>query len=174
MDAVGMRLSSKMCPSSHVRIAAQVYRGKCEVCEEFGCVMDILARIRRLAPRRRFIFTKKVDKKLESFSLTRDLVLEAIYNAPTIYKTVRSKNPRKGTVETQYVLKGRTFDGQFIEAKVRFDALRKTGLIEKARRLIPPPTGWKCPTCGEKALIRVKKSFRFEKGLRCKYNSQKK
>jgi hypothetical protein len=124
--------------------------------------MNTLARIKQLTLRHRLAFTQKVDKNLESFSLTRRLVREAIYNAPIIYKTVRFKNPRMGAVETQYVLKGKTFDGQFIEAKVRIDASRKTGLIEKARRLIPPPTGWKCPTCGKKALIRVKKSFRFE------------
>ena len=94
--------------------------------------------------------------------LTRELVREAIYNAPIIHKTVRSKNPRRGIIETQYVLKGKTFDGKLIEAKVRIDVSQKTGLIEKPRRLIPPPTGWKCPTCGKKALIRVKKSFRFE------------
>jgi len=121
-----------------------------------------LSRIKRLALRRRLAFTKRVDKKLESSSLTRELVLEAIYNAPIIYKTVRSKNLRRHTIETHYVLKGKTVDGKFIEAKVRIDASQKTGLIEKPRRLIPPPTGGKCPTCGEKALIRVKRSFRFE------------
>jgi hypothetical protein len=124
--------------------------------------MDILARIKQLTLRHRLAFTKKVDNKLESFSLTRELVREAIFNARAIDKTVRSKNPRKDAIETQYVLRGKTFDGKFIEAKVRIDASRKNGLIEKPRRLIPPPTGWKCPTCGKKALIRVKKSFRFE------------
>ena len=124
--------------------------------------MDILARIKRLTLRRRLAFTKKVDKKLERSSLARELVREAIYNAPIIHKTMRSKNPRRRTIETHYVLKGMTFDGKLIEAKVRIDASQTTGLIEKPRRLIPPSTGGKCPTCGEKALIRVKKSFRFE------------
>ena len=111
---------------------------------------------------RRLAFTQKADKKLEKLSLTRELVGEAIINAPTIYKTVRVKNPRTNKNEMHYVIRGKTFDGKLIEAKVRIDASQKTGLIEKPRRLIPSPTGGKCPTCGEKALIRVKKSFRFE------------
>lgn len=83
--------------------------------------MDILARIKQLALERRLAFTKKVDNKLEKIPLTREFVREAIVNAPTIFKTVRSKNPRRGTIETLYVIKGMAFDGQFIEAKVRID-----------------------------------------------------
>jgi len=33
------------------------------------------------------------------------------------------------------------------------------------RRFVPPPSGWKCPECGEKALIRVKKSHRLHDGV---------
>lgn len=33
------------------------------------------------------------------------------------------------------------------------------------RRFVPPPSGWKCPDCGEKALIRVKKSHRLHDGV---------
>jgi len=35
----------------------------------------------------------------------------------------------------------------------------------RGRRFVPPPAGWKCPECGEKALIRVKKSHRLYDGV---------
>jgi hypothetical protein len=34
--------------------------------------------------------------------------------------------------------------------------------IKQGAKQIPQPTGWKCPDCGEKALRRVKKSYRLE------------
>jgi len=37
--------------------------------------------------------------------------------------------------------------------------------IEKGRRIIPPASGWRCPECGQKALIRVKKSYQLEEGI---------
>jgi hypothetical protein len=41
----------------------------------------------------------------------------------------------------------------------------RNGQPIKKRRLAPPATGWKCPSCGQKALIRVNKSCRLEDGL---------
>lgn len=35
----------------------------------------------------------------------------------------------------------------------------------KKKRLIPPASGWNCPMCGQKALIRVNKSCRLEDGV---------
>ena len=32
----------------------------------------------------------------------------------------------------------------------------------KKKKLIPPATGWNCPMCGQKALIRVTSSIRLE------------
>lgn len=32
----------------------------------------------------------------------------------------------------------------------------------KSKKFVPPATGWKCPICGEKALIRVNKPFLLE------------
>jgi hypothetical protein len=56
--------------------------------------MNIWARIRQLVIGRRLAFIQKANKKLGKLSLTRELVGEAIINAPTIYKTARVKNPR--------------------------------------------------------------------------------
>lgn len=41
----------------------------------------------------------------------------------------------------------------------------RNGQPIKKRRLAPPATGWKCPSCGQKTLIRVNKSCRLEDGL---------
>ncbi len=41
----------------------------------------------------------------------------------------------------------------------------RNGQQIKKKRLTPPATGWKCPMCGQKALIRVNKSCRLEDGL---------
>jgi hypothetical protein len=105
--------------------------------------MNVWARIRQLVIGRRLAFTQKVDKKLEKLSLTRELVGEAIINAPAIYKTVRVKNARTSKNETHYVIRGMTFDGKAVEARVKIEASRKTGLIEQFQKLVPPPTGWK-------------------------------
>jgi predicted RNA-binding Zn-ribbon protein involved in translation (DUF1610 family) len=35
----------------------------------------------------------------------------------------------------------------------------------RGRRFVPPASGWKCPECGEQALIRVKKSYRLHDGV---------
>jgi len=41
----------------------------------------------------------------------------------------------------------------------------RSGQPIKKRRLSPPTTGWKCPNCGEKKLIRVNNPCRLEDGL---------
>jgi predicted RNA-binding Zn-ribbon protein involved in translation (DUF1610 family) len=43
-------------------------------------------------------------------------------------------------------------------------SLRSAQPIKK-RRLSPPAAGWKCPSCGQKKLIRVNKSCRLEDGV---------
>jgi len=42
---------------------------------------------------------------------------------------------------------------------------RSDQLIKRGRRFVPPSSGWKCPECGKKALIRVKKSYLLEDGI---------
>jgi len=34
----------------------------------------------------------------------------------------------------------------------------------KVKRITPPVSGWKCPTCGKRALIRVNKFYRLVDG----------
>ena len=50
-------------------------------------------------------------------ALTPELVYESIINAPAIYKTLRSRNPRTKQAEKLYVIKGMTFDGLDIYTK---------------------------------------------------------
>jgi hypothetical protein len=50
-------------------------------------------------------------------SLTPELVYESILNAPSIFKTLRSRNPRTGKTERLYVIKGMTFDGLDVYTK---------------------------------------------------------
>jgi len=79
--------------------------------------MDILARIKRLVIRRKVVFTKKAQFELEKDHLTRDLVYEAIINAPAIAKTIRSHHPTTGKRESLYVISGMTFSGMPIYTK---------------------------------------------------------
>ncbi|MFH1037464.1 MAG: hypothetical protein V1789_02185 [PVC group bacterium] len=50
-------------------------------------------------------------------SLTPELVYESILNAPSIFKVLRSRNPRTRNAETLYIIKGLTFDGLDIYTK---------------------------------------------------------
>ncbi len=79
--------------------------------------MDTLARIKRLVIRRKVIFTKKAQLELEKDHLTRDLIYEAILNAPVIAKTLRSRHPTTGKRESLYVIIGITFTGMPIYTK---------------------------------------------------------
>lgn len=50
-------------------------------------------------------------------SLTPELVYESILNAPSIFKALRSRNPRTRKAEELYVIKGLTFEGLDIYTK---------------------------------------------------------
>ena len=50
---------------------------------------------------------------------------ESILNAPSIFKALRSHNPRTGETERLYVIKGLTFDGLDIYTKRKI--LKKQG-----------------------------------------------
>ena len=50
-------------------------------------------------------------------ALTPELVYEAILNAPGIFKVLRSRNPKSGTSERLYIIKGLTFDGLAVYTK---------------------------------------------------------
>ena len=79
--------------------------------------MDILVRIKRLVIARKVLFTEKAECEMAAESLTPDLVYESILNAPSIFKSLRSRNPQTGKTEKLYVIKGLTFDGLDIYTK---------------------------------------------------------
>ena len=79
--------------------------------------MDPLVRIKRLVIARNVLFTQKAEGEMAAESLTPELVYESILNAPSIFKALRSRNPRTKKTEMLYVIKGLTFDGLDIYTK---------------------------------------------------------
>ena len=79
--------------------------------------MDTLVRIKRLVIARNVLFTQKAEDEMAAESLTPELVYESILNAPSIFKALRSRNPRTRAVERLYVIKGLTYDGLDIYTK---------------------------------------------------------
>ena len=79
--------------------------------------MDTLVRIKRLVIARNVLFTEKAEAEMAMESLTPELVYESILNAPSIFKSLRSRNPRTRKTEMLYVIKGLTFDGLDIYTK---------------------------------------------------------
>jgi hypothetical protein len=79
--------------------------------------MDILARIKRLVLNGKVLFTRKAEAEIAADHLSEELVCEAIINAPSISKTLRSRNPLSGEREKLYIIKGLTFDGLLIYTK---------------------------------------------------------
>lgn len=88
--------------------------------------MDVFVRIKRLVIARNVLFTQKAEHEMAVDSLTPEMVYESIVNAPSIYKTLRSQNPRTKKSERLYVIKGLTFDGLDIYTKGKF--LNKEGV----------------------------------------------
>jgi len=80
-------------------------------------IMDILARIKRLVLSGNVLFTKKAEVEIAADNLSEELVCEAIINAPSISKTLRSRNPASGKRENLYIIKGLTYDGLLIYTK---------------------------------------------------------
>lgn len=80
--------------------------------------MDILVKIKRLVIARRVIFSAKAREERFACDLTVEEILEAILNAPTINKTLRSTSPfRKSQKEKLYVIISSTYDGKVIYTK---------------------------------------------------------
>lgn len=79
--------------------------------------MDVFIRIKRLVIAKRVLFTQKAENEMAADGLTPELVYESILNAPTIFKALRSRNPRTRKTEKLYVIKGLTFDGLDIYTK---------------------------------------------------------
>ena len=91
--------------------------------------MDILARIKRLVLTGKVLFTTKAEVEITADNLTEELVCEAIINAPSISKTLRSKDPFSGRRENLYIIKGLT-------CQVFYIFLLCAHLIKKIYRLI--------------------------------------
>ena len=64
--------------------------------------MDVIVRIKRLVIARKVLFTKKAEIEMAADGLTPELVYEAIINAPSIFKAVRSRNPRTNQDNHRY------------------------------------------------------------------------
>ncbi len=79
--------------------------------------MDILKRIKQLVMARKVRFTEKATLEMKIDDLLPEMIFEAIWNAPGIFKAIRSKNPQTGKRETLYIIKGLTLDGMLIYTK---------------------------------------------------------
>lgn len=82
--------------------------------------MDVIVRIKRLVIARNVLFTQKAEGEMTAECLTPELVYESILNAPSIFKSIRSRNQRTARTETLYIIKGLTFDGIDIYTKGKF------------------------------------------------------
>jgi len=82
--------------------------------------MNTLTRIKELVFADQVIFTKKAELEIEHDGLTRELVKQAILNAPAINKTIRSRSPHRTQRETLYVIAGITYAGIIIYTKGKF------------------------------------------------------
>lgn len=87
--------------------------------------MDTLAQIKRLVIAGNVLFTRKAEDEMAGDSLTPELVFESILNAASIFKILRSRDPKTGRSEKLYVIKGLTFDGLDIYTKGKI--LKKGG-----------------------------------------------
>ena len=79
--------------------------------------MDPLIKIKRLVLAGNVLFTEKAETEIAADCLSKNLIYEAIWNAPAITKTIKSNNPISGKRETLYIIKGLTFDGLAIYTK---------------------------------------------------------
>lgn len=91
--------------------------------------MDTLTKIKKLVIARRVVFTDKAISERVASGLSTEDVFEAIINAVTINKTIRStslmKRKRK---ERLYVIIGSTYDGKMVYTK---GTIRKHGVEEE-------------------------------------------
>ena len=82
--------------------------------------MDILIRIKRLVAHGRYRLTYKASSELVADGLTPDDAAEAILNAQTIKKTLRSRAPHRPRGEKLYVIENFNYAGSLIYTKGRF------------------------------------------------------
>jgi YgiT-type zinc finger domain-containing protein len=115
--------------------------------------MTPLLRIKRCCLTGRVVFSEKADAERTAGHLALDDVLEAVVNAPAIYKTLRSRsNRRAARSERLYVIVGFTHEGIFGIPKARSAGSRmKTGSTSSSPPSAPSRTDMmlsRCPSCG--------------------------
>lgn len=77
-----------------------------------------LLRIKRCCLIGRVVFTEKAEDEHLADGLARDDVIEAVVNAPAIYKTLRSRaRRRRARWERLYVIVGLTHEGILVYTK---------------------------------------------------------
>ncbi len=96
--------------------------------------LDILVKIKKLAISRRVVFTAKARSERISDGLTVEDVIEAIVNAPSINKILRSTSTSKKTrKEKLYIIISSSYDGKIIYTK---GTIRKVDGIDEFYILI--------------------------------------
>ncbi|OGV76474.1 MAG: hypothetical protein A3K19_32190 [Lentisphaerae bacterium RIFOXYB12_FULL_65_16] len=87
---------------------------------------DVLVRIKRAILAGHYAFSEKARDEMEADGITELDVAESILNAVAIYKTLRSRSPRRrGAVEYLYVIQSTNLDGLAIYTKGKL--VRQTG-----------------------------------------------
>ena len=80
--------------------------------------MDVLLRIKRLVASGRYRFSRKALDELESDDLDPQDAVEAVLNAQTVLKTLRSTSPLRGPgSEKLYVIEGFNYSGELLYTK---------------------------------------------------------
>jgi hypothetical protein len=81
-------------------------------------VSDILVRIKRAVLNGQYAFSEKARLEMEADCLTELDIAEAVLNAVSIYKTIRSTSPaRRGARERLYVIESTNMTGLPIYTK---------------------------------------------------------
>ena len=84
--------------------------------------MDVLLRIKRLVIQGQVRFTVKAKEDMKVCDLESIEVMEAIINATSIAKVLRSRSPnRSHATEKLYVIKGLSYQGTAIYTKSKID-----------------------------------------------------
>jgi len=86
--------------------------------------VDLLARIKRLAIRRKLIWTGKAELQMAQSGITREDVIEAIINAQFVITKISISRRRKMRKERVRIIKSFTMDGVYIYTK---GVIRKIG-----------------------------------------------
>ena len=88
---------------------------------------DVLVRIKRAVLAGRYAFSEKALIEMEADRLTDRDIVESILNAVAIYKTVRSRSPRRSTRhERLYIIQSTNLDGMAVYTKGKLVSQRET------------------------------------------------